>query len=94
MTTKTTNMYTSYVPGNGIQIGEGVSSFYTADASAGTSGWQSCEQLNGDSRQTKAADVFALGCVIFWVISGGQHPFGSTDKPKASRPGSRRALVC
>ena len=30
-------------------------------------------------RLTKAVDLFALGCVYFWTIMGGQHPFGDQD---------------
>eukprot|EP01018_Ginkgo_biloba_P028870 Gb_20667 [translate_table: standard] len=42
----------------------------------GSSGWQAPEQLlNG--RQTRAVDLFSLGCVLFFCITGGYHPFGS-----------------
>jgi serine/threonine-protein kinase/endoribonuclease IRE1 len=27
-------------------------------------------------RLTKAVDLFALGCLYFWTVMGGQHPFG------------------
>jgi serine/threonine-protein kinase/endoribonuclease IRE1 len=30
------------------------------------------------ARLTKAVDLFALGCLYFWTIMGGQHPFGHT----------------
>lgn len=41
----------------------------------GSSGWQAPEQLL-HGRQTRAVDMFSLGCVIFFCITGGKHPFG------------------
>ncbi|GMP26919.1 hypothetical protein CsSME_00003154 [Camellia sinensis var. sinensis] len=41
----------------------------------GSSGWQAPEQLLC-GRQTRAVDMFSLGCVLFYCITGGRHPFG------------------
>ncbi|KAI4314664.1 hypothetical protein L6164_027552 [Bauhinia variegata] len=41
----------------------------------GSSGWQAPEQL-ALGRQTRAVDLFSLGCVLFFCITGGRHPFG------------------
>ncbi|KAF8409902.1 hypothetical protein HHK36_002421 [Tetracentron sinense] len=41
----------------------------------GSSGWQAPEQLL-HGRQTRAMDLFSLGCVLFFCITGGRHPFG------------------
>ncbi|PON82755.1 Serine/threonine protein kinase [Trema orientale] len=41
----------------------------------GSSGWQAPEQLL-HGRQTRAVDLFSLGCVLFFCITGGSHPFG------------------
>uniref|UniRef100_A0A5B6Z6E9 non-specific serine/threonine protein kinase n=1 Tax=Davidia involucrata TaxID=16924 RepID=A0A5B6Z6E9_DAVIN len=41
----------------------------------GSSGWQAPEQLL-HGRQTRAVDMFSLGCVLFFCITGGKHPFG------------------
>ncbi|KAF7130463.1 hypothetical protein RHSIM_Rhsim10G0193600 [Rhododendron simsii] len=41
----------------------------------GSSGWQAPEQLL-NQRQTLAVDMFSLGCVLFYCITGGRHPFG------------------
>lgn len=30
----------------------------------------------GHARLTKAVDLFALGCLYFWVLMSGTHPFG------------------
>lgn len=41
----------------------------------GSSGWQAPEQLLL-GRQTRAMDLFSLGCLFFFCITGGRHPFG------------------
>ncbi|XP_041018882.1 serine/threonine-protein kinase/endoribonuclease IRE1a isoform X2 [Juglans microcarpa x Juglans regia] len=41
----------------------------------GSSGWQAPEQLL-HGRQTRAVDLFSLGCILFFCITGGRHPFG------------------
>ncbi|GMY22975.1 serine/threonine-protein kinase/endoribonuclease IRE1a isoform X1 [Fagus crenata] len=41
------------------------------------SGWQAPEQLL-HGRQTCAVDLFSLGCVLFFCITGGRHPFGDS----------------
>ncbi|KAK2975680.1 hypothetical protein RJ640_027783, partial [Escallonia rubra] len=41
----------------------------------GSSGWQAPEQLL-HGRQTRAVDLFSLGCVLFFCITRGRHPFG------------------
>eukprot|EP00210_Caulerpa_lentillifera_P001464 g1405.t1 len=47
------------------------------------SGWQAPEQLiikqGGAARQSKAMDVFSLGCTMYHCISGGRHPFGESS---------------
>ena len=30
----------------------------------------------GKARLTKAVDLFALGCLYFWVLMSGEHPYG------------------
>lgn len=42
----------------------------------GSSGWQAPELLL-HGRQTRAVDLFSLGCVLFFCMTGGRHPFGS-----------------
>lgn len=60
----------------------GISKRLEADASSfdphtglGSSGWQAPEQMQR-TRQTRSVDMFALGCLLFYAFSGGQHPFG------------------
>lgn len=42
----------------------------------GSSGWQPPEQLL-HGRQTCAVDLFSLGCILFYCITKGNHPFGN-----------------
>eukprot|EP00249_Psilotum_nudum_P010968 c22883_g1_i2 orf=134-2890(+) len=51
------------------------SSLDTLASGVGSSGWQAPEQLLSQ-RQTRAVDLFSLGCVLFYCLSGGNHPFG------------------
>ncbi|KAJ4876875.1 Serine/threonine-protein kinase/endoribonuclease IRE1a [Raphanus sativus] len=61
----------------------GISKRLTGDMSSlghfatgcGSSGWQAPEQLL-QSRQTRAVDMFSLGCILFYSITGCKHPFG------------------
>lgn len=59
------------------------SSFMRCD---GTQGWMAPEIVNARNVQdkshlpTKAADVFSLGCVFYYIISDGKHPFGHTTE--------------
>ena len=42
----------------------------------GTAGWLAPERLQG-GRQTRAVDLFGLGCLLHYCLTGGGHPFGS-----------------
>ncbi|KAL7116445.1 hypothetical protein ACP275_03G005700 [Erythranthe tilingii] len=44
---------------------------------SGSSGWQAPEQLRQE-RQTRAVDLFSLGCILFFCMTGGKHPFGES----------------
>ncbi|MFS8020945.1 putative protein kinase IRE1 family [Helianthus anomalus] len=66
----------------------GISKFLVGDASSlgphatvsGTSGWRPREQIRKKGRQTRAMDMFSFGCVLFFCMTGGKHPFGDDDK--------------
>ena len=45
--------------------------------------WQPPEVLNGDKR-TKSMDIFSMGCVYYYVLSCGAHPFTSSTADKQS----------
>ncbi|CEF65035.1 Serine/threonine-protein kinase/endoribonuclease IRE1 [Strongyloides ratti] len=47
---------------------------------AGTDGWMAPETLNNELSVTVAVDIFALGCIYYYVLSDGEHPFGNTIK--------------
>lgn len=49
----------------------------TISVGSGSSGWQAPEQLRHE-RQTRAVDLFSLGCVLFFCITGGRHPYGES----------------
>lgn len=36
------------------------------------------------ARLTKAVDLFALGCLYFWILMSGEHPFGETYNREAN----------
>lgn len=56
----------------------------TRAGSAGTAGWTAPEAVGGaNARLTKAVDIFSLGCVFYYVLSGGQHPFGDAHVRQA-----------
>lgn len=42
----------------------------------GTLGWQAPEILKEGARQTNKVDIFALGCLTFYMLTRGEHPFG------------------
>eukprot|EP00897_Mesotaenium_endlicherianum_P004834 jgi/Mesen1/4379/ME000222S03509 len=60
------------------RLSDNASSFdpHATGGGGGSSGWQAPEQLTS-GRQTRAVDMFALGCVLFFCASGGRHPFGA-----------------
>ncbi|KAM7513975.1 hypothetical protein LguiA_003558 [Lonicera macranthoides] len=57
----------------------------------GTSGWQAPEQLLHE-RQTRALDLFSLGCVLFFCITGGKHPFGDSFERDVNIVNNRKDL--
>lgn len=57
----------------------------------GTSGWQAPEQLLHE-RQTRAVDLFSLGCVLFFCITGGKHPFGDSLERDVNIVNNRKDL--
>jgi serine/threonine-protein kinase/endoribonuclease IRE1 len=42
---------------------------------SGSVGWQPPELVTG-RRLTKMVDVFSAGCVVHFVLTKGEHPFG------------------
>lgn len=60
------------------KIPEGRASFSLRSGIPGTEGWIAPEVLRDtpDNKPTAAVDVFSAGCVFYFVVSRGQHPFG------------------
>jgi len=50
-------------------------SFSSGGAPTGAGGWYAREILNGQ-RKTRSVDIFSLGCVFYYTLSHGIHPFG------------------
>lgn len=47
----------------------------------GTTGWRAPEALASGAGRTKvsfASDLFSLGCVWYYILTGGKHPFGES----------------
>lgn len=43
----------------------------------GTQGWIAPEMLDGEAeRAGRSVDIFSAGCVFYYCITGGKHPFG------------------
>ncbi|KAL8523998.1 hypothetical protein ACS0TY_013817 [Phlomoides rotata] len=57
----------------------------------GSSGWQAPEQLRHE-RQTRAVDLFSLGCILFFCITGGKHPFGENLERDVNIVNARKDL--
>lgn len=57
------------------QMAADESYFDSHGTAAGTVGWQAAERLT-HGRQGKPSDVFAMGCLMYYCLTGGKHPFG------------------
>ncbi|XP_050209415.1 serine/threonine-protein kinase/endoribonuclease IRE1b isoform X2 [Mercurialis annua] len=57
----------------------------------GSSGWQAPEQLL-QGRQTRAVDLFGLGCVLFFCFTGGKHPYGDNIERDVNIVNDRKDL--
>lgn len=58
---------------------------------AGSSGWQAPEQLL-HGRQTRAVDLFSLGCLLFFCVTGGKHPYGDSIERDVNIVNDRKDL--
>ncbi|XP_004300122.1 PREDICTED: serine/threonine-protein kinase/endoribonuclease IRE1b-like isoform X2 [Fragaria vesca subsp. vesca] len=57
----------------------------------GSSGWQAPEQLL-HQRQTRAVDLFSLGCLLFFCLTGGRHPYGDSIERDVNIVNDRKDL--
>ncbi|XP_065660136.1 serine/threonine-protein kinase/endoribonuclease IRE1 isoform X2 [Hydra vulgaris] len=49
---------------------------FSSRSGIGTDGWIAPEVLSREANITRACDIFSYGCVFYYVLSGGLHPFG------------------
>uniref|UniRef100_A0AAZ3NYI5 Serine/threonine-protein kinase/endoribonuclease IRE1 n=1 Tax=Oncorhynchus tshawytscha TaxID=74940 RepID=A0AAZ3NYI5_ONCTS len=66
------------------KIPEGRTSFSLRSGIPGTEGWIAPEVLLDTPGHNPAVDVFSAGCVFYYVVSRGQHPFGDTLRRQAN----------
>ena len=68
----------------------------------GTEGWIAPEIISGHRSTTCSVDIFSMGCVYYYVLTGGHHPFGESFKRQGNiiqglsnldKLGSRRAVA-
>lgn len=52
-------------------------SFSKRSGIAGTEGWIAPEMMLNTSRPTCKVDIFSLGCVYYYMLTKGKHPFGA-----------------
>ncbi|KAI5616112.1 serine/threonine-protein kinase/endoribonuclease IRE2 isoform X1, partial [Silurus asotus] len=68
------------------KLPDGRHSFSLRSGIPGTEGWMAPELLNAIEKgnPTCAVDVFSAGCLFYYVVSRGQHPFGDTLRRQAN----------
>ena len=59
-------------------------SFSRQSGIAGTEGWIAPELMLSDGSTTCSVDIFSLGCVYYYVLTNGCHPFGEAFKRQAN----------
>eukprot|EP00127_Corallochytrium_limacisporum_P005495 Clim_evm12s207 gene=Clim_evmTU12s207 len=62
-------------------LAEGHESFYTQ--CGGTEGWHAPETLR-DGRMTRAVDIFSMGLIYFYTLTGCRHPYGDFHERRAN----------
>ncbi|XP_036382252.1 serine/threonine-protein kinase/endoribonuclease IRE1-like [Megalops cyprinoides] len=68
------------------KLAVGRHSFSRRSGVPGTEGWIAPEVLSEDSKDnpTCAVDIFSAGCVFYYVVSQGSHPFGKSLQRQAN----------
>ncbi|CAH1794461.1 unnamed protein product [Owenia fusiformis] len=76
------------------KLAAGRMSFSRRSGAAGTEGWIAPEMLDGNKSTTCSVDIFSAGCVFYYVLSRGKHPFGDSLHRQANilEPGGRYNL--
>ncbi|TMS15028.1 Serine/threonine-protein kinase/endoribonuclease IRE1 [Larimichthys crocea] len=70
------------------KLAVGRHSFSRRSGVPGTEGWIAPEVLSEDCKDnpTCAVDIFSSGCVFYYVVSQGSHPFGKSLQRQANIP--------
>ncbi|XP_059166098.1 serine/threonine-protein kinase/endoribonuclease IRE1-like isoform X2 [Physella acuta] len=66
------------------KLAAGRYSFSRRSGAAGTDGWIAPEMLSSEERTTCAVDIFSAGCVFYYVLTKGHHPFGNNLRRQAN----------
>ncbi|XP_074647988.1 serine/threonine-protein kinase/endoribonuclease IRE1-like isoform X2 [Tubulanus polymorphus] len=66
------------------KLSAGRMSFSKRSGAAGTEGWIAPEMLDPEQRVTCKVDIFSSGCVFYYVLSKGKHPFGDSIHRQAN----------
>ncbi|XP_033897133.3 serine/threonine-protein kinase/endoribonuclease IRE1-like [Acipenser ruthenus] len=68
------------------KLAVGRHSFSRRSGVPGTEGWIAPEVLNEDCKEnpTYAVDIFSAGCLFYYVVSEGSHPFGKSLQRQAN----------
>ncbi|NWU57742.1 ERN1 endoribonuclease, partial [Dromas ardeola] len=74
----------------------GRQSFSLRSGIPGTEGWIAPEVLQEAPKEnpTCAVDIFSAGCIFYYVVSGGQHPFGDSLRRQANILSGSYRLSC
>ncbi|NWR66539.1 ERN1 endoribonuclease, partial [Bucorvus abyssinicus] len=74
----------------------GRQSFSLRSGIPGTEGWIAPEVLQEAPKEnpTCAVDIFSAGCIFYYVVSGGQHPFGDSLRRQANILSGSYQLGC
>ncbi|NXT20034.1 ERN2 endoribonuclease, partial [Syrrhaptes paradoxus] len=74
----------------------GRQSFSLRSGIPGTEGWIAPEMLQEPPKEnpTSAVDIFSAGCIFYYVVSGGQHPFGDSLRRQANILAGSSQLSC
>ncbi|XP_065065505.1 serine/threonine-protein kinase/endoribonuclease IRE1-like [Rhopilema esculentum] len=65
---------------------------FSSRSGIGTEGWIAPEMFQNDMNITKACDIFSYGCVAYYVLSKGSHPFGEIFRRQANILGGQYSL--
>lgn len=61
---------------------DGMTDYSTSGPAPKSQGWKARELLIGDrsARHTASVDIYAIGCLVYYALTNGNHPFGYRDE--------------